>query len=198
MEEAPKIKGVAIREFFAWYKSRFGQAYVAERISRLPAQAQSAIDVEDEHLGLIDSNWYPAELVHTLLDSAARGMSASERTQLMRDGARVALSATLRGVYKLLFDSMMTPDRYLRRAQALFGRYFNTGTITKTAETRTSHLTLIHNWSSHHPLLCDFVQYTAETVYGAMGCKNVESSRLSCISTGAALCSFRVTWSPPR
>ena len=194
MTEPPKIKGVAIREFFGWYVSRFGADYVQARIARLPERVRGQLDVDHPYLGILDSEWYPAELVHQLLDSAARGMSPDERAQLMRDGARAALSATLRGVYRLLFETMMTPERYLRRAQALFSRYFDTGTITKIAESRNSHLTHIHNWSSHHPLLCDFVQYTAETVYGAMGCRSVESARLSCVSTGGALCSFRVTW----
>ena len=192
------IKGVAIRVFFKWYREKLGAAYVTERIAQLPPEIRSAFDPTDEQLGILDSEWYPAGLVHALLDSAARGLSPVERRQLMRDGARVALAATLRGVYKLLFDSMMTPDRYLRRAQSLFSRYFNTGTMTKVAEGPYAHLTLITDWGSHHPLLCDFILYTAETVYGAMGCQNVESTRLSCISDGGELCSFRVTWSGAR
>jgi hypothetical protein len=189
------IKGVAIRAFFKWYRERFGDDYVRERISHLSSEVQSKLDPGDRHLGILDSEWYPAALVHALLDSVARGMSPVDRRQLMRDGARAALATTLRGVYKLLFDSMMTPERYLRRAQSLFSRYFNAGTMTKVAEGPTAHLSLLHNWTSHHPLLCDFVQYTAETVYGAMGCQNVESTRLSCVSHDAEFCSFRVTWS---
>lgn len=196
--ESPMIKGVAVREFVKWYRDSFGHEYVAGRVGRLPYEIRSQLDLADAHLGIADSEWYSAGLVHALLDSAARGMSADERRQLMRTGAQVALTATLRGVYKLLFDTMMTPDRYLRRAQSLFSRYFNTGTMTKVAEGPAAHLSLIHDWTSHHPLLCDFVQYTAETVYGAMGCKNVESARLSCVSTGGELCSFRVRWSVSR
>lgn len=196
--EAPKIKGVAIRAFFRWYREKFGDPYVRERISHLSSAIQAQLDVADPSLGIIDSEWYPADLVHALLDSVARGMSAVERRQLMRDGAQVALATTLRGIYKVLFDSMMTPERYLRRAQSLFSRYFNTGTMTKVAEGPTAHLSLIHDWTSHHPLLCDFVRYTAETVYGAMGCQNVESTRLSCVSHDGELCSFRVTWTNPR
>ncbi len=189
---------MAIRAFFKWYREQFGDDYIRARIARLPPPLQAQIDAHDSDLGLVDSEWYPAELVHRLLDSVASGMSDAERQRLMQAGAQAALASTLRGIYKLLFDSMMTPERYLRRAQTLFSRYFNSGVMTKVAEGPAAHLSLIHNWGSHHPLLCDFVRYTAETVYGAMGCIEVESTRLSCISEDSELCSFRVTWSGMR
>jgi len=196
--ESPKIKGAGIREFFKWYLDRFGPEYVANRLAGLPAAVRAQIEPDDPHLGVQAGEWYPAELVHTLLESAAQGMSPADRKTLMREGAQAALKSTVRGIYKFLFDAMMTPERYARRAQGLFSRYFNTGTMTKIAESPGAHLSLIHDWSSHHPLLCDFVLYTAETVYGAMGCKNVVSTRLSCISHGGEFCSFRVTWANPR
>jgi hypothetical protein len=194
MIERPKIKGAGIREFFKWYLDKFGPDYVAARLAQLPEEVRQQIVPNDPHLGVEAGEWYPAELVHALLDSAALGMSPNDRKALMREGAQAALKSTLRGIYKLVFDVMATPDRYARRAHGLFSRYFNTGTMTKIVESPGAHLSLIHDWGSHHPLLCDFVQYTAETVYGAMGCKNVVSTRLSCISHGGEFCSFRVTW----
>jgi hypothetical protein len=94
----------------------------------------------------------------------------------------------------VLFGAIMTPDRYLSRAQQIFSRFYDTGTITKTKSGPTTHLSVIRGWTSHHPVLCDVLLYTGEYVYPTLGCKNVAARRVGCVSDGAELCSYSVTW----
>lgn len=193
--EPPRIKGVAIREFFRWYVERNGPERVAEQLEDVPPDVARTFDLADPHLGVIASAWYPAELVHLLLERVQATLPPSEVARFMREGAQQVVRSTVRGVYKLLFDSFMTPERYARRSQALFSRYFNTGVMSKTIESPRAHLSEIVDWTSHHPLLCDFVLYVGETVYGAMGCRDVKSVRLACVGDGDKRCAFRITWS---
>jgi hypothetical protein len=192
--DSPKIKGAAIREFFRWYVERFGQDYVLKRYADFPDEIRKQFDFDDPRMGVIASEWYPAEMVHKLLERVVEGMAPAERARLLREGAQATLTSTVRGVYKLLFDSFMTPERYARRSQTLFSRYFNTGVMSKAIESSHAHLSEIRDWTSHHPLLCDFILYVGETVYGAMGCRDVASVRLACVSDGNPWCAFRITW----
>ncbi len=189
-----RIKGAGIRELFKWYGLRHGRARMLEHFARLDADERARFDVEDEHFGVLPSTWYPAPLLHKILDQLTAALTPTEREALVRDGAREALRAGLTGFYKLLFETMMTPERYAARAQTLFSRYFTPGEMRKVIEAPTTHLTIVEHWTGHHPMLCDILMHTADVVYSKMGCKDVKSTRLACVSNGDDACRFRVTW----
>jgi hypothetical protein len=190
----PKVKGVAIREFVWWYGQKHGQERLSRAVTHMRAAERSLLVAGDAHLGVISSDWYAAATVHALLDALTLGASEAERQELAREGAQAAIQATLRGVYRLLFQAMMSPDRYARDAQKLFSRYYNTGLMEKTATSPTSHRSVVREWTSHHPLLCDFILYTGIYVYGAMGCRDVALKKTACVSRGDRECVFTVDW----
>jgi hypothetical protein len=192
--EPPKVKGIALREFTSWFRRHRGDEALLARARKLPPELLAMLDLHDAHLGILVSEWYPAELTHRLVDLAEEGLTAEERVAMLEGAAEQAVGHALRGVYRILFRALMTPERYARDGQKLFSRYYNTGIQEKVIENDCTHLTVVRDWTSHHPTLCEFLQYTGVVVYGAMGLRNVKSKRISCISKGAPVCSFRVTW----
>jgi hypothetical protein len=98
-------------------------------------------------------------------------------------------------VYRVLFETMMSPARYAKNAQKLFSRYYDAGTMTKTALSPTSHRSTVTGWQAHHPFLCELLLYTGVYVYRAMGCKDVKMERTACVGDGASECTFLTTWS---
>ena len=190
----PRIKGSGIQPFFAWYTSQWGQARLAATVGALSAEARACFDPQDPHLGVLPSQWFPAWAAHALLDRLMDGHTAEERQRIAREGAQAIIESTLKGVYRWLFEMMMTPDRYGRSAQKLFSRYYEPGMMTKTPLGDTGHLSIVRDWGGHHPLLCDFLIHTAEYVYSALGCKNVLVRRTACLSAQADHCRFEITW----
>jgi len=187
---ADQIKGAALAEFLRWYTTVHGHA----RLQALPEPVLEALDLSQRGAVVLASKWYPAPVVHQLLESLVRDLSATERRQLVVDGARAVMEATLRGVYRLLFRTMMSPARYAQHSQKLWDRYYSSGRMTKRLVAPNVHATEIADWPGHHPLLCDLHVESARYIYAAMRCESVDVQRTTCVSIGAPICSFEVRW----
>jgi hypothetical protein len=190
-----RVKGVAIREFVRWYSAQYGEEAVLALAQTMSPEFRALINVKAPILGLVSSEWYPADGIHVVLDHMVAGRSAEERERIARDGAEAVISETLHGVYKLFFDLMVSPDRYLKNAQRLFSRFFDEGVMEKTATGKTEHTSVIRDWPAHHPLFCTFLLHISEYVYRAMGLKEVHSEKLRCVSDGDRDCAYRIRWS---
>jgi hypothetical protein len=189
------LKGAGIVPFLRWYCGHFGEEQLRRAASALPAADRAHFDLRDGLLGVLASSWYPAPVVHALLDRLQLE-HPGQRELLAREGARAVIDTTLRGVYRWLFETMMTPERYGRNAQKLFSRYNDTGVMTKEPLPPAGHLSRVRDWSGHHPLLCDMLLHTADYVYSALGCREVKVRRVTCVSEGAPECRFDITWAP--
>jgi hypothetical protein len=192
----PRIKGAGIRPFLVWYAARYGAGRLLAAAAAIPPAQRAGLDLDDPCLGVLASSWYPAASIHALLDELLAGVPADQHAELAREGARAIIDSTLKGVYRLLFQTMMTPERYARNAQALFARFYDTGTMEKTPLAPAGHLSRVRDWSSHHPMLCEFIGHTAEYVYAALGCRDVKVRRSACVALGGEECRFEITWKP--
>ncbi len=190
-----QVKGEGVRQFIEWYTQTFGAERLAQRVAGMDPAASAAFDLRQPNLGIVASSWYPVASFHALIDVLLADYTEVERQAFAKQAARATIEATLRGVYKFLFETMMNPDRYAARAQKLFSRFYDTGEMTKVKAAPNVHVTEIRDWTGHHPLLCDVLLYTSDPVYRALGCKNVVARRLACVAAGDALCSYEVRWS---
>src|SRR5579859_1534486 len=138
-----RIKGAAIREFVRWYGAQFGDERVTKLAESMPPEFRAMVDPRAPHLGLIASEWYPAGGIHIVLDHMIAGLSAEERERISREGAQAVIHETLHGVYKIFFDLMVSPERYLKNAPKLFSRFFDHGTMQKAATGPREHTSYI-------------------------------------------------------
>src|SRR5690606_815825 len=126
------VRGAAVREFFGWVAETWGEERLREIVGRLPPEVAKHFDAEAKALGVLSSSWYEAREVHALVDSLLVGTSAAERERIAREGADAVMKRTLRGVYKLLFDWMATPDRYVKYAHKLWASYYDSSVLEIT------------------------------------------------------------------
>ena len=190
-----QIKGAGILPFVRWYGSAWGDARLRRHAERIAPPFQSLFDLDDPGLGVLPSTWYPAAAVHDLLDAVEADHTAEERARIVRDGATATIESTLTGVYRWLFQTMMSLDRYARNSGRLFSRYYEPGVMTKTPLGDHGHLTVVEGWTAHHPMLCEFILHTAVYVYGVLGCRNFNCRRTACVQQGGTQCCFEMTWS---
>jgi hypothetical protein len=189
----PRIKGAGLREFAKWFGDTHGVAAAGALVARLPPTVRTHFSADDPYLGVLSSVWYPAKVVHALCDEWERAFGAARDAKL-REGAHIAIRANLRGVYKWMFQTMMSPERYAKNAQTLFSRYYEPGEMVKRFDGPNAHVTVVRGWTGHHRVLCDIMCYTADVVYGMMGCRDVTSKKSECVGDGAAQCTFRIAW----
>jgi hypothetical protein len=189
-----RIKGAAIREFVRWYGAQYGEAQVAKLADSMPPEFRALVNPRAPHLGLIASEWYPAGGIHIVLDHMVSGLGVEERERISREGAQAVIHETLHGVYKIFFELMVSPERYMKNAPRLFSRFFDHGSMEKSATGPREHTSHIRGWEAHHPLLCDFLLHVSEYVYAAMGCKEVQVERFRCRGNGDEECAYRIRW----
>jgi hypothetical protein len=189
------IKGAAFREFLAWYGRTQGQDALLSHLAAMPPALASELDPRKEALGVLASQWYPAEVVHALLDEIARGRSPAELEAFTNQASRAVMQATLSGLYRVLFEWMATPARYARYAPKLWSSYYDSGQLSiEFHEGEATAVSTVSRWPGHHPLICDLNRGASPAIYAAMGCKDARCTRVACVSRGDDVCRFVTTW----
>jgi hypothetical protein len=184
------IKGAAFREFVVWYALRFGRR---ELLRSLPP-SHGLLDRAANDLGVLANVWYPAELVHELVDGMVVGLKGAELDAIAQDAANQIMNKTLRGVYRALFNLFVTPDRYARHVGKLWSVHYDTGRPVVEQVANNEHLIRYVDWASHHGFICRLNMAAAVPIYTAMGCRDVSWSRVSCRSLQGLQCMTRVRW----
>jgi hypothetical protein len=188
------VKGAGVLPFLQYYAREQGREALARAVSGMPEEHRRHFRAEDPTAGVLAATWYPAPAIHSLLDHLFEGVPPGRRRALVDGAARFTIDTTLRGVYKFLFTTMMSVDRYARRAQDLFSRYYDTGVMTKTPEGGNSHVSVVREWTSHHPVLCELLLSTGPYVYEKLGCRDVRMERTACVADGGEECRFVIRW----
>ncbi len=185
------VKGAAVLPLLEWYARRFGPARLQAALRGLPG---TPFDQREPQYGILSSSWYEAAPVHALLEALCASLTPEERESFAREGGRAIIEATLTGVYRWLFQAMMTPERYARNADRLFGRFYDTGVFRKEILGPRHHRTHLTDWRAHHRIICEFFPATIEYIYSSMGCRGVHVARTACVDDGAAECTLETTW----
>lgn len=192
---AAHVKGSGVLPILEYYAAQQGRARLLRLLGELPPDMARLFDLQDEHLGVLVSLWYPAPVVHRLLERMTANATREESTAFIRGASEAVVGATLNGVYRFLFQLMMSPERYVRNVQKLFGRFFDDGVVVKEARGPNAHRTTIRDWHGHHPLLCECFVFSSTYIYTSFGCRDVQSRRTTCVSEGAPVCTFEHSWS---
>jgi hypothetical protein len=189
-----RIKGVAFREFLGHYATTYGKARIATVLAGLAPEQALTFDINREYLGVLPSTWYPAPVVHALIDGLTAGMSPKERDTLAVQAARAVMGSTLRGIYARLMELFVTPQIYARFAQTLWRSYYENGDFTVViADAQTAECT-IRGWQAHHPFICDLNREAATVIYEGMGLARVSTERTHCVARGDPHCRFITRW----
>jgi hypothetical protein len=193
--ETGRIKGAAFREFLNFYAVQNGEQSLRDGAERMAAEWRALLDPERAVLGIIASEWYPAPLVHELLDALTGDLSREQRAELADAASRAIMGRMLRGIYKTLFQLMATPARYQRFGPKLWDAYYDSGEFRIEMPDEKTAVCSVRNWNAHHPFICDLNCAAALPVYEMMGCVSVRVIRTECVSQGSGRCEFVTNWS---
>ena len=179
--KTPAIKGLVVMEFVKWYEKTRGREAALRAYRSLPVELQVHLDPQRDNFGLLASTWYPVTVATGVLETITLGLDHDERAVLLRDGIHHALGSTLTGVYRVLFQTLVTPERHARYAQKIWNQYYNTGSVTAEMRDECHSEQVVTDWEGHHPLLCELSLSSLTVFHEHMGCKNVLVRRTSCV-----------------
>jgi hypothetical protein len=125
-------------------------------------------------------------------------LSLAEQNALARDSSRALMEATLKGLYRFLFEQLVSPERFAALAPRVWRTYFDSGERRTVVVSKARHDCNVRDWQGHHRFLCLVQMHATTYVYEAAGCRGVATVRVSCVSDGAAECAWTTTWSLTR
>lgn len=192
--ERGRSKGATFREFTRWVEMQYGHARLIEGWSRLPPPLQQLVNPRATALGIEASAWYPSALPNRLLDAFLAGMSLEERSRVIREGTRHALSRTFRGVYKFVFTAVMTPERLAQHIQKIWDLHYDSGIDVWTMKAPGHIETRIEGWIGHHTNTCDILRESSVVMLEMLGCHDVENRRVRCVGAGDPHCAGILTY----
>ncbi len=182
------IKGALIRAFLVWYQGRYGRERMAELIQRVPMPHRAALSLERDGFGVLANGWYPAPMVHAVLETMEQLHGRAEMPSLLREGCEHATAALLRGVYMLLFRMVASPPMYSRNIQRAWLKLHSSGERELTLRGPDEAESFIRNWPDHHPWTCLLAHETLRFAFRAMGYRQVEVERTRCVAEGHPHC----------
>jgi hypothetical protein len=192
------IKGAVIRETLAWYTARYGAERVRSFVRGLPPDLARYLDPDDPFVTFLGASWYPAPLVHSMLEAVAQEIGEAEIGKHAREATRDAASRKMGSVYRFLFDKLASPEMYALSVPRLWRTLHTTGDrrvrVVRPGEAEST----VERWAGHHPILCTMAIETMCGVFEVMGCQRVTYERTSCVSRGDGRCFTRVRWQSGR
>lgn len=191
--DAGRIRGAALRELVIWFEREHDGDALNQVVEVLTDRYPDTFQPGLPAFGVLSSRWYDAGAIHALLDLLHK---ASGNPRFAEEGAQAVMSKTLSGVFKAMTRFLLTPERYAKHAHRLWGHYYDSGVFELRMTSDSSTRTVIRDWPSHHPILCDMNSSAAAEIYRTIGCEDVRVTRVKCVSHGGPRCEYEVTWRP--
>lgn len=189
------IKGGAIREFFAWYERKFGVEGVRHMARNVPPDLAALLDPDDPIVNFLAASWYPARLVHAMLDAMHEGRTEQEMERFAREATRDVVKNHMSSVYRVLFQRLGSPEIYARMIPRLWRQLHDSGVRSLEIVGEGQATSRVSRWDGHHPMLCTLSVQLMVAIFEEMGCRDVRARRVRCIGrTSGGECVYEVSW----
>jgi hypothetical protein len=183
----PATKGSTIRELLLWHDRRYGHEATVALLRDLEPAAMAMVNPTLPALGILSSTWYPMSVTHPML-SRVEERCGNEGRDFAIEANREVVPRMIRGVYRVMFQTVMSPELYARHVGRLWRQLHTTGTRSMTIRAPGEAVSVLEDWGAHHPVACWMTIYTMANVFEAMGFKRWSVERLTCVGHGAARC----------
>ncbi len=188
------IRGAALGPFVTWYAGAHGRAGLERALAGLTESERARFDPSAPGLGISGAAWYPAGIVHRMLDGLLDGMDAREREALAASGADHAITASLDGYLGLGARMLGSPQLCATLGPRLWHAFYRAGRVRIDPQGRRCHVMEVSDWPGHHGFLCAMNNASGRAIYRAMGCEAVTTQHAACIDRGDQACVYVIRW----
>ena len=191
---AEGIRGAALRPFVNWYATTHGHAGLQRAWAVLSDEDRRRFNPAGPGLGISVAAWYPAAVIHQMLDTLLEGMDAHECTTLASLGADSTLTASLTGFLGVAFRTLVSPRVCKAVGPQLWHAFYSGGHIRINDQGRRCHVMEVTGWTGHHGFLCEMNNAAGRAIYRAAGCATVATEQTACTDRGDRACVYVIRW----
>jgi hypothetical protein len=188
-----RTKGMGWAVMIRSYEATHGRPKLLSALAAMPERWRRGLDERHETLGILDGSWYPEEQRNAFFDGITTGMTLLQQQALARVFAQAVMAHSLRGLHRMIFSIMATPERFVKHAQSLWDVHHDTGKLRMKLLSPTSVEATVAEWPAHRPFPCMINHYACLVTLEARGCSDTTDRRV-CISDGAPDCTGVYYW----
>jgi hypothetical protein len=177
-----KTKGMGWVEQIRCYQSLHGRDKLIAAVRKMPDKWRQGIDETHPSLGVLDATWYFEEQRNAFFDAIVADLTLLQQQTLARAMSKAVMERSVRGLHRMIFTIMATPERFVKHAQSLWDVHHDTGQLRMTQLSPTSIEAAVLDWPTHHPFGCMLNHYSCMVTLEAMGCFDMSERRV-CLST---------------
>jgi hypothetical protein len=188
-----RTKGMGWSSMIRWYERQYGRAKLLEVVAQMPERYRRGLDERHETLGVLEATWYAEDARNSFFEVISTGLTPTQQNALARGLTDAVMQRSVRGLHRVIFELMATPERFVKRAQSFWDVHHDTGRLKMKLLSPTSAQAAVVEWPGHHPFGCLCNHWACVHAFAAMGCKEIVQQRV-CTSDGAAECTGIYYW----
>jgi hypothetical protein len=182
-----RTKGMAWAEMVRVYAGLHGRDKLLAALATMPKEWREGLDERHPTLGILDGSWYLEEQRNAFFTALTRDMTLHQKQALSRSFSKAVMERSLRGLHKMIFTIMATPERFVKHAQSLWDQHHDTGKLRMRQLSKTSVEAAVLEWPTHGQFACMTNHYSCMVTLEAMGCGDL-TERRRCIDEGGPEC----------
>jgi hypothetical protein len=184
---------MAWAEMVRVYERMYGREKLRAALEAMPPQWREGLDERHKTLGILDASWYLEEQRNAFFAAITRDLALHQKQALSKAFSKAVMDQSLRGLHRMIFAIMATPERFVKHAQSLWNVHHDTGQLRMRLLSPTSMEAAVLDWPAHGTFACMTNHYACMVTLEEMGCRDVTERRV-CIAEGGSECSGVYYW----
>jgi len=172
-DDAGRTKGMAWAEQMRVYERLHGRDKLVRAIAAMPERWRKGLNPAHPTMGVLDASWYLEEQRNAFFDALLVDLGLLQQQTLARAMAKAVMDRSLRGLHRMIFAIMATPERFVKHAQSLWDVHHDTGRLRMKLLSPNSMEAAVLEWPTHHPFACMINHYACMATLETMGCKEM-------------------------
>jgi hypothetical protein len=173
-----RTKGMAWADQIRTFERLHGRDKLLAAVRAMPARWRHGLDEGHATLGVLDGSWYLEVQRNAFFDAITADLGTLQQQTLARAFAKAVMERSLRGLHRMIFSIMATPERFVKHAQSLWAVHHDTGRLRMKQLSPTSIEAAVLDWPTHHPFACMINHYACLVTLEAMGCAEMSERRV--------------------
>jgi hypothetical protein len=173
-----RTKGMAWADQIRTFERLYGRDKLVAAVRAMPARWRPGLNEDHATLGVLDATWYPEEQRNAFFDAITADLGLLQQQTLARAFAKTVMDRSLRGLHRMIFAIMATPERFVKHAQSLWDVHHDTGRLRMKLLSPSSIEAAVLEWPTHHPFACMVNHYACLVTLVAMGCAQMSERRV--------------------
>lgn len=188
------IRGAALGPFVDWYGRAHGREGLDRALAQLSERDRRLFHPAEPALGISSFSWYPAPVIHDMLEGLLHGLGPAEREALASAGADRTMAESLDGYLGVLFRALVSPGVCATLGPRMWHAFYSGGRVRIDSQGRRCHVMRVSDWPGHHSFLCEMNNAAGRAIYRAAGSERVTTQRAACIERGDRACQYIIRW----